>query len=211
MNKISKIAVVGGTGKAGQYIVKELLNRGYQLKLLLRSPEKFQLESASIEIVPGNVINPEVVASLVQGCDAVISAIGQAGNEESIFSESTGNIAAAMTASGIQRYILLTGLNVDTPVDQKSEKVKMATEWMRANFPATTQDKQLEYEWLVQSGLKWTLVRLPMIALTDDRLGAKVSLVDCPGEGISTTDLASFVVDQLTDERFIEQAPFISN
>ncbi len=46
------------------------------------------------------------------------------------------------------RYILITGLNVDAPLDKKSAKTKMATDWMKANYSPTTLDKQVEFETL---------------------------------------------------------------
>ena len=211
MNNISKIAVIGGTGKAGRYIVKELLSRGYHLKLLLRFPENLQIEDPKIELLKGDARDVEAIRSLLDGCQAIISAVGQPRGEEPIFDQATKNIVAAMSIQGIRRYVILTGLNVDTPFDKKSEKVAIATEWMRANYPKTTADKQVEYESLRKSDIDWTLVRLPMIELTDERRGVNVCLEDCPGDGISATDLAHFVADQLTDDAFVGQAPFIAS
>lgn len=42
----------------------------------------------------------------------------------------------------IKRYILTTGLNVDTAMDKKSVKTAFATEWMKKNYPQTTADKR---------------------------------------------------------------------
>ncbi len=211
MKNTSKIAVIGGTGKAGKYIVQELLNRGYRLKLLLRFPEKFQLNHSSVEPIKGDVRDPFAVVSVMQECDAIVSAIGQPRNEESIFSQATRNIVEAMGIYNLRRYISLTGLNVDTPSDNKNEKVKMATDWMRANYPKTTADKQVEYEFLTNSDIDWTLVRLPMIELTNARREVKVSLENCPGEVVSATDLAHFVADQLTDNSLHAKAPFLAS
>ncbi|WP_339793102.1 NAD(P)H-binding protein [uncultured Imperialibacter sp.] len=211
MNNISKIAVIGGTGKAGRYIVKELLSRGYRIKLLLRFPENFQLKDPGIELLKGDARDVEAIRSLSDGCQAIISAVGQPRGEESIFSQATKNIVAAMTTYGIRRYVVLTGLNVNTPFDKKNEKVVMATEWMKTNYPKTTADKQVEYEFLTKSDIDWTLVRLPMIELTDERREVKASLEDCPSDGISAADLAYFVADQLTDAAFVGKAPFIAS
>ena len=46
-----------------------------------------------------------------------------------------------MSHYGIGRYIVTTGLSVNTPSDHKNEKVKMATDWMYQNYPETTTDK----------------------------------------------------------------------
>ncbi len=136
-----KLAILGGAGKSGKYLVKELLGQGYYFKLLLRNPENFQLKSPLIEILKGDARDYESVRALVNGCDAVISTLGQPRGEASIFSQATSNVIKAMAKYEIKRYIVTTGLNVDTPFDKKEPKTKMATEWMKSNYPKTTLDK----------------------------------------------------------------------
>lgn len=211
--KKNKIAVIGATGKAGQYLLKELLAQGFQTKLLIRNPDRLKIQSPLIETIIGNVNNYEDVKSLLEDCNAVISTLGlgQPNSEKNIFTTATNNILKAMGESGIERYILITGLNVDTPFDLKSKKTTDATNWMKANFPETTADKQQEFEILYNSSVNWTLVRLPLIEQTDQRNEVTISLTDCPGEKISAADLAVFLIEQLSSENYTQKSPFISN
>lgn len=209
--KTNTIAVIGGTGKSGKYLVQKLLNKGYSLKLLLRNPENFILNNPLIEIIKGDVRDGEAVHSLINSCDVVISTLGQPKGEKSIFSDAAKNIIQAMNDYGIKRYIVTTGLSVNTEVDCKNNHVKMATEWMYQNYPETTSDKQKEYELLSESSLDWTLVRLPLISLTDQSFAAETSLIDCKGENISATDLAEFLVSQIEDAAYIKKSPFLYN
>lgn len=74
MKSVRTVAVIGGNGRTGKYVVSELLKAGYFIKLLLRNPnqaESFQNES--IQIVTGDVIDENVVLELLSGCDEVIS------------------------------------------------------------------------------------------------------------------------------------------
>lgn len=206
-----KIALIGGSGKAGKYILKNLIHQGFQVKALVRSPEKIQFDSPLVEWVQGDVRDISAVQQLLNGCEAVISALGQPAGQPSVFSEATRHIITVMTELGLKRYLLITGLNVDTPFDQKSQKTQMGTDWMKANYPVTTADKQLEYETLVKSELDWTLVRLPMIEQTDTNNEIKVDLQDCPGDQISATALANFLIAQLKEQSYSRQAPFIAN
>jgi hypothetical protein len=116
-----------------------------------------------------------------------------------------------MNSNGIKRYIVITGLNVDTPFDNKNEKVKMATEWMYQNYPETTLDKQKEYELLVKSNLDWTLVRLPLIIQTDESFETETNLYDCIGENISANDLSEFLISQIDDKTYFNKSPFLYN
>ena len=211
MEQKIKIAVLGGGGRTGKYLVTQLLSQGYYVKLLLRSPENFQLESPFIEIIKGDAIDAEAIHSLVQGCKAVISTIGQRKDEPLVASQATINILKAMTAYGISRYILVAGLNVDTPFDKKSAKTIAATEWMKMNFPVIHEDRQKTYSILTSSDVNWTLVRVPFIEFTDTEGETIVSVEDCGGSKISANDIATFVIEQLSDETYIKKSPFIAN
>ncbi len=211
MESTYKVAVIGGTGKSGQFLILHLLKQGIPVKMLLRNPENFQLKSPLIEIIRGDARDPRAVYTLAEGCNAVVSTLGQPKDEPPVFSDATRNVIAAMGFFRIRRYIVTTGINVDTPKDKKTGYTEAATEWMKNNYPKTTADKQKEWELLVSSGLDWTMVRLPIIELTDMKCAIDISLVDCPGEKISATSLAEFLVQQLNDDTYFRESPFVSN
>lgn len=204
-----KIAIIGGTGKSGQYLVQNLLKKGYSLKMLVRNPKNFTIQNPLIEIIKGDAREEASIYSLIEGCDLVISTLGQPKGEKSIFSDAAKNIIKAMNCFGIKRYIVTTGLSVNTSSDQKNERVKMATDWMYENYPETTEDKQKEYELLLESNLDWTLVRLPLIHLTEERFATEACLTDCKGENISAADLAAFLLSQIDHSEYIQKSPFL--
>ncbi|RXM41433.1 epimerase [Chryseobacterium sp. CH21] len=209
--KTYKIAVIGGTGKSGKYLVENLLEKGYQLKLLLRHPENFTLQHPFIEVLQGDARDETSIDKLIEGTDLVMSTLGQPKGEKSIFSDAAKNIISAMNYHGIRRYIVTTGLSVNTASDHKNEGVKIATDWMYQNYPETTADKQKEYEFLLESNLDWTLVRLPLIHLTEENFPLETNLTDCKGEGISAADLAEFLASQIEDSEYIRKSPFLYN
>jgi putative NADH-flavin reductase len=211
MQTKNKIAVIGGAGKSGQFLTCELLKQNFPIRMLLRFPEKLKIENTFIEMVTGDARNPMDVLELIKGCHAVISVLGQPKGELSIFSAATKNILYAMDFHHIKRYVSITGLSVDSPTDHKGAYAAGGTAWMKKHYPETTADKQVEWEILNASGLDWTLVRLPLIDLTETKSATRISIADCPGEKISAASLAVFLVDQLEDKTFIRQSPFIAN
>lgn len=213
MNPKIKIALIGGTGKSGTYLLKALLQQGFQIKMLIRNPEHAPAADPLIEIVNGDVTAPLAIATLVRDCQAVMSTLGLGipASEPTIFSQAANNIIQSMNKYGLSRYIVTTGLNVDTPADRKSAETAAATAWMKEHYPASTTDKQKEYEILAASSIEWTLVRLPRIELTEESGPIALSLEDCPGQKIRASDLAAFLVAQLSDQTFIRQAPFIAS
>lgn len=209
--KTHTVAVIGGTGKSGKYLVQNLLKKEYSIKLLLRHPEDFKIKDPLIEVMKGDARDEKSISLFLQGCHTVISTLGQSKGEKSIFSDATSNIIKAMDEQGLKRYIVTTGLSVNTEDDRKNDRVKMATEWMYQNYPETTADKQKEYNLLTKSNLDWTLVRLPLIHLTNETFTTETSLIDCKGENISATDLARFLVTQIDDPEYIQKSPFLYN
>jgi putative NADH-flavin reductase len=213
MNSKIKVAVIGGTGKSGKYLVQELINRQIHFRLLVRNSERASADNPYMEVIHGNVKDVDTIHSLIRGCTAVISTLGMGVpiSEPTIFSQSTTNVIHAMKAHNITRYIVITGLNVDTPSDKKSMKTQQATDWMKSSYPKSTADKQMEFRMLSESNIDWTLVRLPLIDQTIERRELKISLEDCMGDKISATDLAHFLVDQLFDKNYLCTAPFVAN
>ena len=49
MNQNTTIAVLGGGGRTGKFLVAKLIDQGYRLKVLLRSPENFELHHPSVD------------------------------------------------------------------------------------------------------------------------------------------------------------------
>ncbi len=210
MERIQKIAVIGGGGRTGQYLVNQLIEKGYSLKLLLRHPERFTIHSPLIEIVHGDVLNPAAVDALLQGCDAVLSTAGQRQDEPLVASQASINVLNVIGERPV-RYIVLAGLNVDTPTDRKSVETAKATEWMRVTFPAIHDDRQKSYAVLAESNAEWIMVRVPYIEFNGIRGEVKVSATDSSGTKIDAADIAGFMIDQLTDDTWLRKAPFISN
>ncbi|TLU98869.1 NAD(P)-dependent oxidoreductase [Dyadobacter luticola] len=213
MKENRKIAVLGGGGRTGQYVVKQLVEKGFQIKLLLRNPESFTISSPLIEMIKGDALDSSIVGELLQNCDAVISTLGQRKDEPLVASAATRHILNVIEREKNSqiRYILLAGLNVDTPTDRKSAETQKGTDWMRATFPDIHEDRQKAYSILATSQAPWTLVRVPFIEFTDERNEVKVDLFDCPGSRISAGDIAQFMIGQLEDRRYLQKAPFISN
>lgn len=211
MKSSDKIAVIGGTGKSGKYLVNRLINKGVQFKLLVRNPRKISFEYPEMELVEGEVTDRKVVAELLKGCTAIVSTLGLGipPSSPELFARATELILQAMAENKIKRYVVVTGLNVDADGDAKSEKTKSATEWMKVNFPISTASRQEEYNMLVNSSMNWTLVRLPMIEQTDEIKNYQLDLTDCKGDKISASSLADFLISQVERDEYYQKAPFI--
>ncbi len=211
MKQHKNIAIIGGTGKTGSYLVAELLKQGYKVKMLVRNPEKLQVYDPAPEIVQGNARDYASVSMLLKDCDAVISTLGHTKGEEPIFSKAAGHIIKAMSEYGIRRYIVVAGLGVDAPDDRKDFRTRIQTRFIHRFFPKIAADHQKEFDMLMNSNIDWTMIRLPFVKLIPASGELKINTLTCPGKHVSAESLAQFMAAQITDRNYIRKAPYISN
>jgi uncharacterized protein len=75
-----KIAVVGGTGKAGSRVVKEALARGHQVTAVARHVEGVAREP-NLSATLGDASDPQALAKILAGHDVVVSSLRFMGSD----------------------------------------------------------------------------------------------------------------------------------
>lgn len=208
MQKLT-VAVIGGTGKIGSVLVKYLVNKGYKLKLLVRSPEKVRLPQ--VLLVKGDARNPDAVNELVRDCDLLINCIGQTKGEPPLFSQVAKNIMNALNSRGIKRYIVIAGLGLRTESDKKRFVTRFLTSVMHFVFPAIMDDKKREYKLIAGSSLDWTYIRIPKVDHSSDIDSIVANESDCLSWKINVFGLAEFIESQIESREYIRKAPFVYN
>lgn len=211
MKQHIKIAILGGGGKTGKFLVERALQKGYRLKLLLRNPDNFTLNNPLIEVVQGDATDAKAINSVVENCQAVISTLGQRSGEPMVSSQAAVHVLKAMDRHAIKRYIIVAGINLDTPFDKKSPQTSAATAWMKKHFGAIHEDRQKAYAIVSKSNVDWTFVRVPLILFSEDESETIVAMEDCKGDKISAANISDFLIEQLFDKTYSKKSPFISN
>ena len=210
-NVTKKVAIIGGSGKAGRFLVKQIFEAGFQMRLLIRDPDKFKLSDERIEVLKGDARNFQSIKSLLQGCDAVLSTLREPKGEAPIRSLATAHVLTVMKELGIRRYVLICGAAVNAPGDRKDFYTKLLTKLMQWILPAIAADEQKVLTLLMKSEVEWTLVRLPLIVEEPMARDVKVNLEGLPGKKINGADLANFLITQIADKQYVRKAPFIAN
>lgn len=82
--------IVGATGATGRLLVRHLLNRGQNVKVIVRLPDKLPADirnHANLSVISASVLdlNDTEIAQQVSGCDAVASCLGHNLNLKGIF------------------------------------------------------------------------------------------------------------------------------
>jgi hypothetical protein len=74
---MKKVCIVGASGKLGQYMVRQALERGYEVNGVCRvkSAGKLDAYKGRITLYPGPTNDPQVIKKAVAGCDGVLTVL----------------------------------------------------------------------------------------------------------------------------------------
>ncbi len=85
--------VTGATGMLGSYLVQRMIERGYTVRALVRSPDKAQwLRDVGAQIVQGELSDASTLVSAADGCDIVAHAAAALGPQSDWESFRLGNV-----------------------------------------------------------------------------------------------------------------------
>jgi uncharacterized protein YbjT (DUF2867 family) len=206
-----KVLVVGATGGTGRQIVSQACAKGHSVVALVRSRSKAG-DLPGAELIEGDARDAQTLARALQDCSGVISALGTPMSpfrEVTLLSTATRALVDAMVQQNVRRLICITGLGAGDSRGHGGlffDKVFMPL-FLRKVY----QDKDRQEDIVRSSGLDWVLVR--PVVLSDKppkgRVEALTDLSNVHGGEIARGDVAMFVVDQLTDNRWLHQTPLI--
>lgn len=211
VEKKCTIAILGGTGKVGVHVANQAIQDGYDVRLLVRNPDKVKNNGERVQLVKGDAQNKEDLRSLLKGSRIVINCFGQPLKAEPIYSEVTNNLLSIMGEYHINRYIGVTGASLTIQGDMKKWLNSLGAKVFECIFSKMINDKRKEHNILLHSNSNWTLVRLPFVKEGVEIKRVKENLTDMPGSIINNGTIAKFLIEQVEDHRYIRKAPFISN
>ena len=118
-----KVAVIGGTGFVGYYVVRALESAGHEVSLLVRSGSEEKIPVGEcFRLTTGDVGSADALDAALQGCDAVIYSVGilreipkQGITFESLQFDGVVRTVEAAKRCGIDRFLLISANGVRQP------------------------------------------------------------------------------------------------
>lgn len=104
-----KFLVVGATGMVGSNVVRELLARGHQVRVLTRDPAHAAALGSGVEAAKGDLLDPATLGPAFQGVDGVFLLTTVVPTEAT---EGIIGVTAAM-AAGVKRLVYMSVQHAD--------------------------------------------------------------------------------------------------
>ena len=117
-----QVALVGGTGFVGGYLIEALLRSGHDVRALVRQGSEDKLISDRVTVVTGDLGDSGALRDLLGGCDAVIYNVGllrefpgRGITFEATQYQGVVDTVECMKATGVQRLLLMSAIGVKDP------------------------------------------------------------------------------------------------
>jgi len=195
---MSRIAILGASGRLGTQLVTTALEQGFEVSALVRSPEKITRANYNLTLIEGDAGSGESIQTTVERCRFVLSAMG---SSKPVMAAYVRNLVQELQAiKSLKRFVFVSWLGAGDSAMQAQ-----AVSELRSVITRATHKKMFEDITRAEDTIRVT--RLPYVILrptrlTDDGPTDSTVVVDSkevPPGPISRVDLAHFVFRMLAE------------
>jgi putative NADH-flavin reductase len=203
-----RLTILGATGGIGRLLLASALDQGHQVTAFARAPEKITRKDSSLHLIGGDLFHAGQMTAAIRGSDAVLSAFGPVLLRPTHQRRDFGRtLVEALRAASVDRFIHVStaflfrdgGLLINV----------MANTFFR-NVTVDSRDCEGE---MAQPDLAWTIVRPPRLLDAPPNGRSRIVSGHLPrgGFAIPRADVASFMLQEAVNPRFVRQIVGISN
>ena len=212
-----RIAVFGATGRTGQPLVEQAVEREHEVVAFVRDatglPSTLRNDDR-VSTVEGDAYTGEGVDRAIAGdgdpVDAVVSVLGQTSDgPDDLLTEAGQHMLAAMSQHGVKRLVALVGAGVREEGESVSLGGRVMNALLKLLAGSVLEDARTHVESIKRSDTRWTVVRGPR--LTEDahtgefRHGTDLSLG--MRDTAARANVAEFIIDCLENDLYVREMP----
>jgi uncharacterized protein len=202
--------VIFGLGMIGQRVASEALNRGHEVKGIVRDPARIQFSDPRLTIVQGTLSDPEGVAQAVTGYNVVVNATGPrhdgSDNPQETYLNNAYSVIEGLKQAGVQRLLVVGGagsLEV-APGVQLVDTPDFPAAWKAG--ASALRDALVVYR---TADLDWTFLSPAIMIAPGERTGTyrtgtdQVFTDEKGNSSISAEDYAVAMLDEIEKPQFV--------
>ena len=207
-----KLVIFGANGKTGTFLIEQALAKGHQLTAYIRRAGALEQQHPNLKIVVGNLNDTDKLREAIKGADACISVLGGS----SLFKHAPeiisgiDSIINIMEQEGVKRFIYLSSMGAGESRKLMGMILRFFIADIMLRVPLA--DHTANEERIANSKLNWTLVR-PAGLTNGPKTGrlkhGKTIKVLKGSPQISRANVASFIIEQLSDASYINSGVWI--
>ena len=211
-----KVTVFGATGGIGRHVVDQLLADGHDVVAYVRRPGKLDRVHPRLEMITGELSDSDQVSAAVRVSDAVVSTLGPSlkrSTPAGPLTRGTRTIVDAMQHNSVRRFIGLATPSMRDPKDARHWKHTVLPIMAGLAFPNALEELEGMTAAVTDSELDYTIARITSPTNKPAKGSIRSGFLghDRVGSAMTRADIAKFLVDQLTDNRYVRAMPAISN
>ena len=208
---MKNVVLIGASGFVGSAILNEALNRGHRVTAVVLNPGKISVRHPNLTVVGADATDPDTLANLAKGRDAVISAYNPGWANPRQYEETLENypkIVEGAKRSGVKRLLIVGGAGTlfVKPGVRLVDTGTLPEAWLPGvkslgEFYLNTLMKEQEIDWVFFSPAGNLGNMGPGVRTGKYRLGKDDMLFDEKGESfISVEDYAVAMIDESMGE-----------
>jgi putative NADH-flavin reductase len=206
-----KLAIFGATGKTGIELVKQALDHGHEVTVMVRDPNRLPTFSKSLAVFTGDLSQQETVRSTIEGQDAVVCTLGsrELYKNSGLRTRGTRAIIEAMDEVGVKRLVVMSSMGIGESWNNLSLFSKAL---FKLVMPAAREDHEAQELAIKSSTLDWTIIRPS--GLTDDPGVSKYEFgkdLTPKTSRISRANVADLILKVIESNTHVHEAITISN
>ena len=205
-----QIAILGATGGIGGHVLDWALRAGHPVHALARDPQALP-PAAGLTVTRGDALDETAVAEVIDGADAVVSALGPRGAKApGLLAGAASHTILAMQKTGASRLVCVSAAGAYVTGDPNMN-------WLvKAILPRVLAkqfaDVRAMEDVIRPCDLDWTLVR-PTRLVNRPGTGRYRVSPDYPPRGgskIARADVAHFIATALAEDAWPRAAPALA-
>ncbi|GAA1592882.1 NAD(P)-dependent oxidoreductase [Kribbella karoonensis] len=222
-----KLVVLGASGRIGTEVVRQAVAAGHAVTAVVREGSTLQVPLPELrlvaaragvaggltEVVTADVMDPASIGPVLEGHDAVLSALGPRPKGPSdILTSSARSTLRALEDSGVRRYVVVSVAGIHTGNDGPVTKYVVKPLIQRLLRESFADARRME-ELIAASQLDWTIVCPPRLTngTAKGTIRSNTEGTVRGGFTITRADVATYMLDAVGNTALARKTAVISN